>query len=209
MSLDHLNPRIISFTELKQLHPNSSWVKLMSNTWITRDMEKEKASICYFDHDITIEGDLNIDPDSGLYNKYALIFVAGNLNIKGVLRNFSGNYGIHIGITGNIIADAIIAGGSHIHVDGNGLIKYFIYGHYNDGAIQIHGNTQVPLIICDEEHDMGFNHSESTVWAECFCGMDEEGIFVEEVKKMADGEKVIDVNRILDFYKSGKNPLAL
>src|SRR5262245_46148708 len=61
-----------------------------------------------------------------------LIVVDGNLTVDGDITLFETTPGLLV--TGLTVADTLQGGDAEVYI-GDGTIKYFVYGHYNDGIL--------------------------------------------------------------------------
>jgi hypothetical protein len=138
----------MSYQDLEARHRDHPWFTEMRGTWVDEAMRRDGAAVYYAPGNVSIEGDLDLDEAGSDF-----LFVAGDLLISGLLKNLSSGDGIHLAVTGDLQAGAVIAGGSLIHVAGNLRAGRFVYGHYNDGCLAVAGQVRTPYWISDD-HDM-------------------------------------------------------
>jgi hypothetical protein len=88
---------------------------------------------------IYIEGDLSLktlDLDK-LGEVCDGLVVNGNLTVEGGIYNLEGDYGPALVVSGNVLADCLICGGSEICLHGDTQIYGFIVAHYNHGMLLV------------------------------------------------------------------------
>ncbi len=110
--------------------------------------------ILYFDSDLYVEGDLNM---LSLYEHADALVVHGNLIVNGGIYNPEGDFGADLYITGKLLTDFLIIGGSEIRIDQDLLAHTLVLYYYNHGKID-YGNLGTSLFLDNENSDVYYNN---------------------------------------------------
>jgi hypothetical protein len=100
----------------------------------------------YFDGDLKIEKDLDLNLSNGL-----TIVVRGDLHVGGDIVNGCGSTGDLLFVLGDVYAKNLFAGGSLITFKKDVYIDYFVCPYYNDGSLEIQ-TLKRGILLDDGEH---------------------------------------------------------
>jgi hypothetical protein len=81
------------------------------------------------------------------------VLITGNLSVSGSVINADGDGGPALLVMGNLSAQSLVSGGAYIDIRGNATLTEAVYGHYNDGVLNIWGKVIAPIYINDD-HSM-------------------------------------------------------
>jgi hypothetical protein len=91
------------------------------------------------------------------------LVITGDLHVNGSIINASGSSGPTLIVLGNTSARSLVAGGSFISLRQDGRFSEVVYGHYNDGELEIHGKVTVPIYVQDDHFmSVGMNTARVT-----------------------------------------------
>ena len=115
--------------------------------------EIEGSHVLVFDSGTNVKHNLILDYNQGFLNnaehKIAGIYVKGDFTIEGTVFNNETDEGPFLIVEGNLIAKAIIGGGSEIIINKNLEVDYLIH-RYNHGYIRVDGETHSKIAISED-----------------------------------------------------------
>ena len=100
----------------------------------------------YIEGDLVLHGDLDID---ALHSRTDGLIINGNLKVNGGIYNLEGDYGRALVVSGDVVADYLVGGGSEIYLLGHTQIYSFVVGHYNHGILQVNDINAVVEVNSD------------------------------------------------------------
>ena len=148
------------------------------------------------------------------------IFINGNLTVAGDILD--DNY-LHLRVSGNVICDYLFTYNGAIFIMKDLYTTFGLYGEYNDGMLDVLGNTNAPYFV-EVGHYMPdkskvtefiFVEAENeTEQEDCYLHDPETG-YLEESWKLLRQEvweenelfSYFSVNRFFQLVKNGENPL--
>lgn len=107
-------------------------------------------SFIYVDGDLVLNGDLDLDE---LHEHADGIVINGNLQLNGGICNLEGDYGIALIVSGDVLADYVVGGGSEIYLLGHTDVHSFVVGHYNHGILEIN-DINVAVEVNSDHHSV-------------------------------------------------------
>ena len=148
------------------------------------------------------------------------IFIDGNLIVAGDILD--DNY-LHLRVSGNVICDYLFTYNGAIFIMKDLYTTFGLYGEYNDGMLDVLGNTNAPYFVegghymPDESKVTEFIFVEAeneTEQEDCYLHDPETG-YLEESWKLLRPEvweenelfSYFSVNRFFQLVKNGENPL--
>lgn len=114
------------------------------------------AAILFLKPDTHLSGDLLLDFDSGWARDGGIVGIAceGDLHVDGDVLNRNLNRGPLLFVAGNLHVRNLIKGGAPVIVLGNLIAEGIVVGEYNDGVARIAGDLTAQGLFLDD-HDFG------------------------------------------------------
>ncbi|MCP4132283.1 MAG: WGR domain-containing protein [bacterium] len=111
--------------------------------------EEDDKWIIVFEKDTTFNYNLELDFSEGLlkHNEKTIVGIHAkkNLTINACLVNWETDYGPSLTVKGNLTADAVAIGGSHVFVGGDLRVKTEIVSSYNHGCLEVKGSLRAAV----------------------------------------------------------------
>lgn len=183
--------------------------------------ENETTKVAVLTGDVFIDGFLHSgwikEQVSEIGRNGYMTLIDGNITIKGELVDNGFSF---LFITGNVICDSIFSNDGAILIKGDAIVKFGIYGDYNDGHIVIGGKTETPYILSND-HQASVQCVSDTIYIDHFCN-ERNNIAFQNFKdysyfKLEDAASLLkpevwdengefDRNKFFDIVSSGENP---
>lgn len=158
----------------------------------------QRKRLIHFAHGLQYEGDFDLEEVADMGVSAGLI-ISGDVRVSGVFSQLSYTYPASTLITGNVYAHSLGHADSHMRIQGEVHVENIVYGHYNDGSLQIDGAVYGRVWISDD-HDM----SAGQYHIHCMeCG-ETAGLSAE----LLDDEGNLDGERVRDYMYTRKDPMS-
>ena len=121
------------------------------------EMRGQVIRIAYFPNGLQYDGDFDLEcvADMDLFDG---LIVKGDVRVTGVFSQLTYTYPGSILILGSVYAHSLGQADSHMVIRGDVNVENIVYGHYNDGSLQIIGNVTGRLWY-SYDHDMSASGS--------------------------------------------------
>lgn len=164
--------------------------------WAQELLGKRKRLI-HFAHGVDYDGDFDLEEIADMGVSAGLI-ISGDVRVSGVFSQLSYTYPASTLILGNVHAHSLGHADSHMRIQGDVHVDNIVYGHYNDGCLQIAGAVYGRLWI-SYDHDMSADeyHIYCLEWGET-AGLS---------PKLLDLDGSVDRDCVREFMYARKNPL--
>ncbi len=151
---------------------------------------------------VHVYGSEHLDQDLILDEDVNYVF-DGDLSVRDVV-NTSSDSGCFLVVIGSLSARNLIGGGSTISVRGDAVLRGCLFGHGNDGIIEVRGRVRALAILGVDDHDIRLGTADAPIVAAHLKGAD---LGLDALLRKLVGAGGIREEPMIAHLRKGRSPL--